>query len=99
MKTTIAALFLLCATAVFSQSVASATPQPLRMDGHPEYASQHAMAHETSLFGSSTYAYAKGEVPLADLGSPIYHVPLGDLARDARREHVNDRKAVKVFED
>ncbi|HXM69121.1 MAG TPA: hypothetical protein VN911_20505 [Candidatus Acidoferrum sp.] len=98
MKTLLGSFVILCATSAFSQSVISGDIQPLRMSDHPQHASQHAMAQESSLFESSTYSYAKGEVPLAELGSPIYYVPLGDLAREARKEHANDRKAVRVFE-
>jgi hypothetical protein len=56
------------------------------------------MAQESSLFENSSYSYAKGEVPLSELGSPIYVVPLGDLARAAKKAHANDRKAEKVLE-
>lgn len=102
MRTTIFALCFLCATgAAYGQSasVLSNNPQPLQMAGHAEHAAQHAMAQETSLIGGSAYSYAKGEVPLAELGSPIYYTPLGDLAREAKKEHASDPKAVKVFEN
>ena len=98
MKTLFGTFVILCATSAFSQNVVTSDVQPLRMNDHPQHASQHAMAQESSLFGGSTYSYAKGEVPLAELGSPIAYVPLGDLAREARKEHANDRKAVRVFE-
>jgi hypothetical protein len=98
MKTLLCTFVILCATSVFSQSVVTSDVQPLRISDHPQHASQHALAQESNLFGGSTYSYAKGEVPLAELGSPIAYVPLGDLAREARKEHANDRKAVKVFE-
>jgi hypothetical protein len=99
MKTVIGTLFILCATSAFSQSIISSEVRPLGFSEHREHASQHAMAQEVSLFENSSYSYAKGEVPLAELGSPIYRVPLGDLARAARKEHANDRKAEKVLED
>src|ERR1700722_3576699 len=98
MKTVLGTLVILCATSAFSQSVISSEVQPLRFSEHPQHASQHAMAQESSLFENSSYSYAKGEVPLSELGSPIYFVPLGDLARAARKEHANDRKAQKVLE-
>jgi hypothetical protein len=98
MKTVLGTLFILCATSAFSQSVISSEVQPLRFSEHPQHASQHAMAQESSLLGDSPYSYAKGEVPLSELGSPIYVVPLGDLARAAKKEHANDRKAEKVLE-
>jgi len=102
MKTAICVFFLfLCVTAAFSQNgpVLSNEVQPFQMVDHPRHASEHAMATETSLFGSSSYSYAKGEVPLAELASPTYTVPLGDLARTAKKEHANLPKAAKVSEN
>jgi hypothetical protein len=102
MRTTIFALCFLSATgAAYGQSasVLANNPQPLQMAGHVEHASQHALAQETSLIGGSSYSYAKGEVPLAELASPMYHTPLGDLARAAKKEHASDPKAAKVFEN
>src|SRR5258707_15883530 len=72
--TLLGTLFILCATSAFSQSIISSEVQPLRLAEHPQHASQHAMAQESSLFENSSYSYAKGEVPLAELGSPIYFV-------------------------
>ena len=103
MKIAIFVLFFLClSAAAFSQNAPVLTnlPQPFQMQDHPLHASEHAMAKETSLLSSaSPYTYAQGEVPLAELGSPIYHVPLGDLAREARKEHANVRKAAKISEN
>jgi hypothetical protein len=100
MKTLIFVACFFCATFAFSQtaSVVVANPQPLEMSGHTEHASQHAMGQESSLLMQSSYSYAKGEVPLADLASPIYETPLGDVARAYRKEHANAPKAVKVLE-
>jgi hypothetical protein len=101
MRTTLVALCFLCATAAFGQSVAvlSSTAQPLQMQDHPQHASEHAMARESSLFNTnSSYSYAQGEVPLADLASPSYHTPLGDVARANRKEHSTAAKATKVLE-
>jgi hypothetical protein len=103
MKTMICALFFLCAaSAAFSQAAGvSATVQPLQMADHPQHASQHSMAQESSLFSTSGYDYAQGEVPLAELGSPIYETPLGDIARSYRKERTasNSPKAAKVSEN
>jgi hypothetical protein len=92
---------LLCAGSALAQNapVLSNTPQPLQMSDHAQHADEHSMRLETSLLGSgSHYTYAQGEVPLAELGSPIYHTPLGDIARDLRKEHSTAPKAVKVLE-
>jgi len=104
MKTTIVALsFLcfLCAATAFAQSapVLPNNPQPVQMQDHPQHASEHAMGLETSLLSSnSPYTYAHGEVPLADLASPMYYTPLGEIARVFRKERTTAAKAVKVLE-
>lgn len=103
MKTTIFALFFLCASAAaFGQtaSVQSNNPQPISMpDDRPQHAAEHALATESSLLSSGTISYAKGEVPLAELASPMYHTPLGDIARAYRKEHATVPKAAKVSEN
>ena len=104
MKTTIVALSFLCflcarsASAQLSAPVLSNIPSPMRMVDHPEHASEHALAQESTLFGNSPYTYAQGEVPLADLGSPVYQTPLGDIARVNKKEHITATKAIKVLE-
>lgn len=104
MKITILATALLCIVcvpAVFAQNapVLSNLPAPIQMQDHPLHASQKPMALQQNLLGSdSTYFYEQGEVPLAELGSPIYQTPLGDLARAIRLEHASDPKAVRIFE-
>jgi hypothetical protein len=101
MKTTIIGFCLLCATAAFAQSapLLSNTPAPIVMSEHPLRATEHAMAQETSLLsGMSPYTYAKGEVPLAELGSLPYETPLGDVARAYRKEHADAPKATVVLD-
>jgi hypothetical protein len=101
MKTIFCTLFLLCATAAFSQTaqVLNSTAQPISIADHTQHASVHAMAQESTLLDTSVYTYAKGEVPLSDLGSIEYETPLGDVARAFRKEHAAVAvKAVKVLE-
>ncbi len=101
MKTTFFAFCFLCATAAFGQTagVLSNNPQPTEVPDHPQHASEHAMAQESNLLGSSAYSYAQGERPLWDFGSAKQEVPLGDIARAYRKGHVIDKKAVKVLEN
>jgi hypothetical protein len=106
MKTSLCALafafFLLCGGTAFGQNAAvlSNTPQVFSPpDDHPLRASEHAMGYETSLLSTSSISYAKGEVPLAELASPIYHTPLGDIARDYKKEHAMLPKATKIAEN
>ncbi len=104
MKTTIMKTVLFsafsCASTAFAQSasVLSGAAVPIVMVEHPQHAAEHAMAQETSLLSTSSYSYAKGEVPLAELGSLPYETPLGDVARAYRKEHVDAPKATKVLE-
>ena len=103
MKTTIFAFCFLCflgATAASGQSasVLSSYAQPVVLPEHPLHASEHAMGTETSLLGTSSYGYAKGEVPLAELGTLPYETPLGDVARAYRKEHSLAPKAARSLE-
>jgi|HubBroStandDraft_1064217.scaffolds.fasta_scaffold00006_50 hypothetical protein len=92
MKTTIFVLsFLcfLCATSAFGQtaSVLSNNPAPIQMADHTIRASEHALAQESSLLGTSNYTYAQGERPLSDFELSLKpETPLGDIARAFRKE-------------
>jgi len=104
MKTTfvvLAFVCILCGAPALGQSapVLSNIPSPIQMTDHPMHAAEHDMRQEVSLLSSnSPYTYAQGEVPLAELGSPTYQVPLGEVARENRREHATAAKAIKVLE-
>ena len=102
MKSSLFAFLLLCGTAAFAQngSVLVNNPQPfMPPDDRPQHASEHPMGTETSLLSASTISYAKGEVPLAELASPMYHTPLGDIAREYRKEHAMLPKATRISEN
>jgi hypothetical protein len=101
MKTTIIVLCFLGATAAFAQNapVLPNTPQPLQMNDHPQHASEHAMAQESSLLSCSSYSYAKGERPLSDFGGTLkQETPLGDIARAFRKDHTTAAKAATTLE-
>jgi hypothetical protein len=105
MKTTIFALCvlcLLCATSAFGQNapVLSNTPQVTTMFEHPEHATVHAMAQESTLFGPNPYTYARGEQPISEYASaPAYEMPLGDVARAYRKQHaMTTAKAVRSLD-
>ena len=107
MKTTLFALFFLCATAALGQSGASSLssePRVLQITGHPLHASQRPMQTEKTLLSRSTYAYVRGERPLwefpatnATATAPT-EISLGEVARLLRGEHAIARKATKVVE-
>jgi hypothetical protein len=96
-------LCFLCATAALGQSFAPAAlsndVQPFQMNSHPAHATQHPMAAEQSLLDSSSYVYAQGERPLWELAPVTVAVPLGDVARMFRQEHLTAKKADFVRND
>jgi hypothetical protein len=102
MKTTL--LFfslLLCASAVFGQtaSVLSNSPQMTLIPDHPEHASQHEMAPQQDILEHSGYTYAQGERPLWEFGPVSVPVPLGDVARAAKKQRETARKSEVVWQD
>jgi len=102
MKTIFSVFVLFCATTAFSQNAAVlySYAQPFEMMDHAQHASAHAMGQETTLLDTSVYSYAKGEVPLSELGSIEYETPLGDIARALRKERAQtpERKPVRTLE-
>ncbi len=101
MKTILCVLFLICATAAFAQNAPVLTNQPsiMQIPDHAEHASQHDMAISQDLLEHSNYSYAKGERPLWEFG-PVGPppVPLGDIARDNRKDHALVKKAQIIWE-
>jgi len=96
MKTTLLILMVLAATATFGQSagVLSNVPQEVHMSEHPMHAELTAMASEHFLVGGGTYTVAHGERPLWEFG-PVSEParPLGDVARDVRKDKQSARRA------
>jgi hypothetical protein len=100
MKITVFALCFMCATAAFGQmSALSNQAQPLVMLDHPLRASQHSMADEQTLLTTCGFNYAQGERPLWEFATTHVSVPLGDLARELKKEHLTAKKAEKVLND
>lgn len=98
MKTSLLfAIFLACATAAFGQTQAVLSNQ-LVIGDHPEHAQHVSMAQEQNLWGNeSPYTFAKGELPLSEFARASAAVPLGDVARNYRKEHASVKKAVIVW--
>jgi len=103
MKTTLFLLCFLCATAAFGQSyvgsILNNQPQMLQIPGHPEHASQQSLALEQNLLGRSDFVHARGERPLWEVAPASVMTPLGDVARDLRKEHAAAKKAEVVWEN
>jgi hypothetical protein len=76
-------------------------PAFIQMTSHPQTAALHSLAPEQSLVGGgpSTYAYAQGERPLWEFGPFLPPpTPLGDVAREVRKQKQTAKKADFVFE-
>jgi hypothetical protein len=103
MKATFLVLIVVSAAMAFGQtaSVASNQPQVFRVADHPMHAENTPLASERSLIGGgpNTYTYAQGERPLWEFGpfsDPAR--PLGDVARDYRKEKQTAKKAEIILE-
>jgi len=65
---------------------------------HPAHASYAPIAQEQSLIASSGYTSAQGERPASDFPQPPQK-PLGDIARELKKEHAQVKKARIVWEN
>ena len=104
MKVTLGLLFLLCASAAFGQATAGASAlnaQPIvfQIQSHAEHASYTPLGQEQYLSEKSSYTFGHGERPLWEVAPVKTEVPLGDVARALREEHLKARKAEFVRED
>jgi len=100
MKTALLATLVLCASAAFGQTATvNAQPQAYAFDSHPGHAARTPLAQEQSINGGETLVAAKGERPLWEVATPVQEVPLGDLARMLRQDHVTAKKASKCWQN
>jgi hypothetical protein len=101
MKTAVFAFCLLCVSTGFAQvgGAISSQVQPTQIPDHPQVAMQHDMARPQNIYEHSDYAYEKGERPLWEFGSISMPVPLGDIARNLRKQHATVRKADIIWEN
>lgn len=90
-----------CATGASAQvggSVVSApTTSPLTITGHIQHAGQTPMASTQNLIGHFSTMSAKGERPLWEFMTAPVEVPLGDVARQNKKEHEVAKKAPFVW--
>jgi hypothetical protein len=102
MKTTLFVLCLLCATAALGQTaggVMSAEPQVFHPPDHAQRAASQSMAAEQNLRENVAYTSAQGEKPLWEVMPAKHEVPLGDVARALRKDHLAAKKADFVRND
>lgn len=94
------AFCLFCATASFAQAgLLGGEAQQLQMNEHVHHAEQHDMAHPQDIYEHSDYAFAQGERPLWEFGPVSHPKPLGDIAREFRKQHTLVKKADIIWEN
>lgn len=101
MKTMFLMVFLLLASAAFGQSYVgylNSEPQVYHAPDHPAHASYAAIAQETNIAGGGSVSIATGEKPASDFPQAIA-MPLGDAARELKKQHAQVKKARKVWEN
>jgi len=103
MKTTIFVLCFLGATAAFGQgshggSALSAEPMVFQFRSHAKRASHQGLGMWQDLLEPSKIQYARGEQPVWQYMPEKQEMPLGDVARMYREEHLTAKKASKVVE-
>ncbi len=103
MKTLLLLVCVLAATAAFAQaaSAISSEVSPMYIPDHPQHASQHEMAGEQSILGTSCNPSAHGERPLWEFATIRVERPLGDIARELRKQRdlIATKKAGSVMEN
>ena len=100
MKTTLIVLCLLMTTAAFGQyygSDVNSQPQIYEPPIHPAHASYAPMAQEQSIYAGTSYTSVQGERPASDFPQQAA-VPLGDTARELKKQHAKLKKARIVWE-
>lgn len=96
-------LFAFCfvgATASFGQTAgAYLTNEPhfVEFASHSEHASQQSLAAEQSVMERSSVLSAQGQRPLWEVAPKAHVTPLGDIAREFRKEHETAKKAEIVW--
>jgi hypothetical protein len=104
MKNTLLVLCFLCTAAAFGQSASGVSvlnnqPQMVSFVSHSQRASQQPMSPGESLLAGSSYSHAQGVRPLWEVAPISNPVPLGDTARNLRKEHATAKKAKVVWDD
>jgi hypothetical protein len=101
MKSIFLMVCLLSASAAFSQNYVgylNSEPQVYHAPDHPAHASYAPIAQETSIVGGGAVSIATGEKPASDFPQKVA-MPLGDAARELKKQHAQVKKARKVWEN
>jgi hypothetical protein len=78
-------------------SLANSQPQMLVLADNPQHASQAPMAVEHDLLEHGGSTSAQGERPLWEVMPEVPRIPLGDIAREFKKEHEAARKAALIW--
>jgi hypothetical protein len=95
-------VFLFCVlstSAAFAQyygNSRSNQPQVYEFQGNPAHANYAPLASEQSILASASYTSAQGERRASDFPQPEA-TPLGDVARELRKEHALLKKSKVVW--
>jgi hypothetical protein len=101
MKITLFLVFcLVCVTGAFAQSGSVAYMVSTYVaPEHPMHAAPAPLSQGQSLFTGSGVTIAQGELPLWEVAPKTKEIPLGDRAREERKEHATAKKARVVWEN
>jgi len=96
-------LLLLLGVGAFGQCCQSSMAAPAMTSAwtapdHSQRAMRHGLATEYDLREIGGVTMARGELPAWEVMSPAEETPLGDVARDYRKEHETAKKARIVWE-
>jgi hypothetical protein len=95
-------LLLLLGVGAFGQCCQSIAAAPMTSvwtaPDHAQRAMRHSLGTEYDLREIGGITMAQGELPAWEVLSPAAETPLGDVARDYRKEHAVARKARIVWE-
>lgn len=101
MKKILLVLLLLSTSAAFGQYMVNHLDSQVQIYKPPEHPAQAfyaPMQGERSLVGGGSATYAQGDRPFSDFPQAAA-VPLGDAARELRKQHAQVKKARIVWEN
>ena len=102
MKKTLLILSLLLTTSAFGQYLnggyISSQPVPVIIPSHPAHAEYAPLATEQSVVVGGSYLIGQGERPLWDIPRAP-EKPLGDSARELKKEHAQNKRARIIWEN
>jgi len=101
MKKTLLVFSLFFTTAAFGQGIGgyiNAQPQFYEAPTHPLHASYAPIASEQTLMGGTSYTMTQGDRPAWDFPQAP-QIALGDVARELKKKHEQDKKSRVLYEN